>query len=111
MRLTQLRNLLAGTRPPQKTTLGTGTDGDTNFVSVETASGSGVPSQLFMPNGVADPLRHPSLWNRRLSGPVVQRVTPPVAGRWGEAGSIPGGISAPGFPSPPAINNHFLAPT
>ena len=55
VRLTQLRNLLAGTRPPQKTTFGTGTDGDTNYVSVETASGSGVPSKLFMPNGVADP--------------------------------------------------------
>ena len=44
VRLTQLRNLLAGTRPPQKTTFGTGTDGDTNFVSVETVAGSGVPS-------------------------------------------------------------------
>ena len=55
VRLTQLRNLLAGTRPPQKTTLGTGIDGDTNLVSVETASGSGVGSPLVMPNGVADP--------------------------------------------------------
>ena len=55
VRVTQLRNLLAGTRPPQKTTFGTGTDGDTNFVSVETASGSGTGNPLFMPNGVADP--------------------------------------------------------
>ena len=39
VRLTQLRNLLAGTRPPQKTTLGTGTDGETNYVSVRDGPG------------------------------------------------------------------------
>ena len=109
VRLTQLRNLLAGTRPPQKTTLGTGTDGDTNYVSVETAPGSGLPRlpPLVMPNGVADPADAPPVFGTDASGgPVVQRLTPPVAGRWGEADSIPGGISVPGFPSPPAINNY-----
>src|SRR5271157_3273836 len=109
VRLTQLRNLLAGTRPPQKTTLGTGTDGDTNYVSVETAPGSGLPRlpPLVMPNGVADPADAPPVFGTDASGgPVVQRLTPPVAGRWGEAESIPGGISVPGFPSPPAINNY-----
>ena len=109
VRLTQLRNLLAGTRPPQKTTLGTGTDGDTNYVSVETAPGSGLPRlpPLVMPNGVADPADAPPVFGTDASGgPVVQRLTPPVAGRWGEANSIPGGISVPGFPSPPAINNY-----
>ena len=94
VRVTQLRNLLAGTRPPQKTTFGTGTDGDTNFVSVETASGSGVPSKLFMPNGVADPY-DTFFGTDANNAPVVQRATPAVAGRWGEADSIPGGIYAP----------------
>ena len=109
VRLTQLRNLLAGTRPPQKTTLGTGTDGDTNFVSVETASGSGVPSQLYMPNGIADPADTPVFGTDANNAPVIQSVTPPVAGRWGEAGSIPGGVyaPAPGVASPPAINGYL----
>ena len=69
VRVTQLRNLLAGTRPPQKTTLGTGTDGDTNFVSVETASGSGVP-QYATSCPTALPTRYDTrLWNRRLGRP------------------------------------------
>ena len=107
VRLTQLRNLLAGTRPPQTTTFGTGTDGDTNFVSVETASGSSVGNPLFMPNGIADPADAPPVFGTDASGgPVVQRVTPAVAGRWGEAASIPGRISAPAVPSPPAINGY-----
>jgi len=105
VRVTQLRNLLAGTRPPQKTTFGTGTDGDTNFVSVETASGSGVPSQFPMPNGVADP--QDNAFGTDGNGfPVVLSATPPVAGRWGEAGSVPGGVYAPSLPNPPAINNY-----
>ena len=106
VRLTQLRNLLAGTRPPQKTTLRTGIDGDTNFVSVETASGSGVPSKPTSCPTASPTRTIPFLEPTPIGSPVVQRLTPPVAGRWGEADSIPGGISAPGFPSPPAINNY-----
>ena len=106
VRLTQLRNLLAGTRPPQKTSFGSGTDGDTNYVSMETALGSGSPNKLFIPNGVADPF-DTSPGTDANGNPYVLRLTPPVAGRWGEAGSIPGGLYDSNSPSPPAINNYL----
>ncbi len=106
VRLTQLRNLLAGTRPPQKDSFGSGTDGDTNYVLLESSKGSGVTNKFFMPNGVADNLD--TAFGMDTNGnPVVQRLTPPVAGRWGESGSIPGGVYDSNSPSPPAINNYL----
>ncbi|HKM56448.1 MAG TPA: hypothetical protein VJY33_23795 [Isosphaeraceae bacterium] len=109
VRVTQLRNLLAGTRPLQNTTIGLGTNGDSNYVFAEPAAGSGTSNQLYMPNGVADPYDTPVFATDASGAPVIQRATPPVAGRWGEAGSIPGGISAPGFATPPGINNSLGA--
>jgi large repetitive protein len=93
VRLTQLRNLLAGTRPqPNPTTFspaltdprGT-TNGDDNFVlGAWPGTGSGQP--YFMPNGIADTADILISTNP----PQVQRTTPAVPGRWGEAVSIPG---------------------
>ena len=96
VRLTQLRNLLAGTRPqtnPQAITVAAATaNGDTNFVQSNGAS-------LFMPNGIADLGIETAInaggsdqgafsdANNNLN---VVRTTPPVPGRWGEAQSIPG---------------------
>ncbi len=93
VRLTQLRNLLAGTRPqPNPTTSdplladprGT-TNGDDNFVfGAWPGIGGGQP--YYMPNGIADP-------GDILIGtnpPRVPRTTPAVPGRWGEAPWIPG---------------------
>ena len=93
VRLTQLRNLLAGTRPqPNPTTsdpLQTGptgtTNGDTNFV-FGAWSGTGGGQPCFMPNGVADP--GDTLIS--TNPPRVQRTTAAVPGRWGEGQLIPG---------------------
>ncbi|MGC8642550.1 MAG: hypothetical protein ACP5XB_22060, partial [Isosphaeraceae bacterium] len=105
VRITQLRNLLAGTRPPQKTSFGSYTNGDTNFVAAESSPGSGTGNPLFMPNGVADP--NDTVFGADANGnPVVLNQVPPVAGRWGEQGSIPGGIYAPSLGNPPAINGY-----
>ncbi len=106
VRLTQLRNILAGTRPPQKTSFGSGTDGDTNYVNSESAKGSSFLNPIYMPNGVADPLDS-SPGTDANGHPYVMRLTPPVAGRWGEPGSIPGGTFDSNSPSPPAINNYL----
>ncbi len=93
VRLTQLRNLLAGTRPqPNPTTPypaladphGT-TNGDDNFVfGAWPNKGGGQP--YFLPNGIADPGDVLISTNP----PQVQRTTPAVPGRWGEAPFIPG---------------------
>jgi large repetitive protein len=93
VRLTQLRNLLAGTRPqPNPTTSepqladpqGTN-NGDDNFVfGAWRDAGYGQP--YFMPNGIADPGDILISTNP----PRVQRLSPSVPGRWGEAVSIPG---------------------
>ncbi|MGC1723671.1 MAG: hypothetical protein WA746_32210, partial [Isosphaeraceae bacterium] len=93
VRLTQLRNLLAGTRPqPNPTTPypaladphGT-TNGDDNFVfGAWPGTGGGQP--YFMPNGIADPGDVLISTNP----PQVQRTTSAVPGRWGEAPFIPG---------------------
>ena len=56
VRLTQLRNLLAGTRP-RTGSFGTGTDGDTNFVFVQSVTARPQHAAFYMPNGVADPAR------------------------------------------------------
>jgi hypothetical protein len=105
VRVSQLRSLLAGIRPPQKTTFGSGVEGDTNFVSYESAAGSGTGAPLYMPNGVADPIDTAFATDPK-GAPVVLALTPAVPGRWGEADSIPGGILDPAAPSPPAISNY-----
>ena len=94
VRLTQLRNLLAGTRPqPNPTTSdpaladphGT-TNGDDNFVfGAWPGTGGGQP--YFMPNGIAEPGDDHLI---STNPPQVQRTTPAVPGRWGEAPVIPG---------------------
>lgn len=115
VRLTQLRNLLAGTRPqpnpvpstfagfPQPASISPmltdplgATNGDDNFVAFNNGQ------VYFMPNGQAE--------NAPIDIPVstgpneVVRVTTPVPGRWGEPQSIPGyGIINP-FPPPNFFN-------
>ncbi len=93
VRLTQLRNLLAGTRPQPNPTISEpmladpqGTNnGDDNFVfGAWPGTGGGQP--YFMPNGIADPGDILISTNP----PRVQRLAPAVPGRWGEAPSIPG---------------------
>ncbi len=95
VRLTQLRNLLAGTRPQvnpaQPDTSGT-INGDTNLVW-GSFSGRGAGSAYAFPNSMADlndvPVSSfPGPNNTTL--PLVQRTTSPVPGRWGEAPMIPG---------------------
>ena len=93
VRLTQLRNLLTGTRlalsPPN-----TAVNGDTNFVDYETSLGTGVVQQVPMPNSVADPT-DAAFFTDTSGKPYVRRLNPPVPGRWGEADSVTGGINAP----------------
>ena len=100
VRLTQLRNLLAGTRPqpnPMPSTISGfpqtslswpmvtdplgATNGDDNF----TAYNNG--QVYFMPNGVAE-ATFDILVNNNPN--QVARTTNPVPGRWGEAQSVPG---------------------
>ena len=51
-----------------------------------------------MPNNVADP--NDAVFGTDANGnPYVQRLNPPVAGRWGEADSVSGGIDAPNAPN------------
>ena len=87
VRLTQLRNLLAGTRAP-----GAG-NGETNVINWSTSPG--VLQQTNLPNGIADSFDG-SLQVDGNGFPYVVRTTSPVAGRWGEAQSIPGAA----FPNP-----------
>jgi len=97
VRLTQLRNLLAGTRPQQNPMPSSAaqypwisdptgsSNGDDNFVlGAWPNKGGGQP--YFMPNGIADFGDRPISTNP----PQVQRTTPAVPGRWGEAPWIPG---------------------
>ena len=98
VRLTQLRNLLAGTRPQQNPMPSSAaqypwisdptgsSNGDDNFVlGAWPNKGGGQP--YFMPNGIAEPgIDVPISTNP----PQVQRTTPAVPGRWGESPWIPG---------------------
>src|SRR5262249_45585489 len=99
--LTQLRNLLAGTRPQYNAFALTGTNNDTNYVYVNgSAIVPGTP--LFMPNGLYDPGDATF-----AGGNPAGRPTPAVAGRWGEEdgiptilnGAVPGGWPNPAPPS------------
>ena len=51
-----------------------------------------------MPNNVADP-NDAVIATDGNGNPYVQRMNPPVAGRWGEADSVSGGIDAPNAPN------------
>ena len=106
VRLTQLRNLLAGTRPqtnPGVPGLHPGlpdftghTNGDNNFILMNS-----VP--YFMPNSIAD---IGDVDGYGASPPnAVLRLTPPVAGRWGEVQSVPGYPTIPNPNSPPPYLN------
>ncbi len=100
VRLTQLRNLLAGTRPqlnpipipPSAANL----NNDNNVVFGSFGGTSGM--YYFMPNGIADngttTINMATVIENSVMGPtgspLVSRPTPPVGGRWGEASSVPG---------------------
>ena len=94
VRLTQLRNLLTGTRPQTNPgvpghSLGapdlTGqVNGDNNFVAMGGTA-------YFMPNSIADIGDVDMNGNNPpAAGVGVLRLTPAVAGRWGESESVPG---------------------
>ena len=106
MRLTQLRNILAGTRPQTNPKNGgiVTSNGDNNFALIN-GTGVGQSTRYFMPNGIAEiadangnPIDAYQTDPNTLL-PYVERNSPPVPGRWGEAQSIPG---VP-FPNPTGI--------
>jgi hypothetical protein len=80
--VTQLRNLLAGTRPQANPSAPDGTNQDSNFVLVDGA-------RYYLPNNVADPTDAGTL-----------RAGLAVPGRWGESGLIP--ATLPKWPEAPA---------
>ncbi len=96
VRLTQLRNLLAGTRANDSTFQ---TNGESNTVfSSNSLTAGQVP--VLLPNGIAD-LGDVSTGGAvgidpGTSLPYVVRTSTPIPGRWGEGQSIPGGQ----FPNP-----------
>ena len=94
VRLTQLRNLLTGTRPqttpgvpglsPGAPDLTGQVNGDNNFVAMGGTA-------YFMPNSIADIGDVDMNGNNPpAAGVGVLRMTPAVAGRWGESQSVPG---------------------
>ena len=87
--LTQLRNLLAGTRPYAPNT-GVEDLNEINFGS----DGAGGYNTFHLPNGVGD--------QKDVVAPQVgvYNPSPAVAGRWGEEEIIPGGSNNP-IPVPP----------
>jgi hypothetical protein len=108
VRLTQIRNLLAGTRPqanPAQPDLTGQINGDNNFVLWNNNATTPIP--YFMPNGIADQL--PTSTDVDGYGAVppnaVLRLTTPVPGRWGESQQIPGYPTIPSpTPPPPFLN-------
>jgi hypothetical protein len=92
VRLTQLRNLLAGTRPQNNpTTYNTANNADTDYVLYNTGLAAQQP--YYMPNGSAAPVGFNidfSTADPNTGLPYLARSTQPVPGRWGEAQSIPG---------------------
>ncbi|MGO9921897.1 MAG: hypothetical protein ACLQIB_45285 [Isosphaeraceae bacterium] len=103
VRLTQFRNLLAGTRPP-----GAGNN-DTNYVY--SSSGPSLGGLSFpLPNGIAD---GGDTTQTDSNGNVyVTRTTQPVPGRWGEAQAVPGvPFANPNYvmnPTPPGPPYQFV---
>jgi hypothetical protein len=114
VRLTQLRNILAGTRPqpfpvpsslaqtPIKNDSKGIFNGDDNYVygSFPGAAYPGGTSgqQYYLPNGIADNADVSSGYTDANGLPLIQRQTAPIGGRWGEQASVPG---IP-FPNPAA---------
>jgi hypothetical protein len=106
--LTQLRNILAGTRPQSSLT------GYNPFQSAnDDANSVMVNGQAwYLPNNVLDPFD-----NNQSNGTYVARLTDPVAGRWGEERFVPnavplnpyGGAQIPPYPSLFAFNNFIRA--
>ncbi len=101
VRLTQLRNLLAGTRPqPLPWPPNGSANGDMNYAYYTSASGlpatATTPLPYFMPNGIADTqsASFPDVFTTDGNGfAYVLRTTPPVAGRWGaRLQSVAGGF-------------------
>ena len=87
VRLTQLRNLLSGTRPNDTS----GVTGDKNYVYYN--NGSSNQQNLRMPNGIADlgASSDDTLYDGREHGNVyVTRTNQAVPGRWGEPQAVPG---------------------
>ncbi len=78
---TQLRNLLAGTRPSTSPSIGL--VGDTNFVL---SNGQRYP----LPNGIADSSDGFTVATTTSSPGYVYQLSSPVAGRWGEESFVPG---------------------
>ena len=109
VRLTQLRNLLAGTRPQRNPFAADTTgqmNGDNNYVAFNN-------NPYFMPNGGLDSSDTDTAGNYPASNGQVARLTPPVAGRWGEAQSIPGYVKDPNsmatFPANGFANYYVVA--
>ncbi len=93
VRLTQLRNLLAGTRPQTNPlNANTATNGDRNIIYGSWGGQTNAGAPYYLPNGIADQadVSQPYSPSPNVTFPLVQRLTPPVAGRWGEASSIAG---------------------
>ncbi len=101
VRLTQLRNLLAGTRPqtnPLSAANGS-INGDANLIFGAFGGSASGQSYVF-PNSIADypiTLQNgtvlgdiPSSFTDPAGNILVQRTTAPVGGRWGEAASVSG---------------------
>ncbi len=111
VRLTQLRNLLAGTRTADPSLV---TNGESNNVLYSTSlTNAQVP--LPFPNGIADigditntvalGLPTPTVGiDPGTNMPVVFRSSAPIPGRWGEGQSVPG-ASLPN-PFAPAMNTN-----
>src|SRR5262249_18676685 len=97
VRLTQLRNLLTGTRPATDRFAPTisADNGDANWVLVDGA-------RYYLPNKVADAEDY--LYASNPSR--VLRQAAPVPGRWGEAHLVPGAIDNPVTPE---FNNFIRA--
>jgi hypothetical protein len=93
VRLTQLRNLLAGTRPQPNPTTSDPVladpqgkiNGDDNLV-FGGWPGAGAGQPYYLPNGIAD--AGDVLFS--TNPPLVRRTSPAVPGRWGEAPWVPG---------------------
>lgn len=105
VRLTQLRNLLTGTRPASDLlNPDFNANGDANWVQVGQhldATGAVVPNQIFMPNGQYDASADVLNGVDPASGnPAVVRNTQPVAGRWGEGDLVQGIITKTKWDNP-----------
>ena len=108
VRLTQLRNLLTGTRPqadPFAPTINA-QNGDANWVLVDGA-------RYYLPNNVADAEDVPVCVQPE---PTFCETRLPLPGRWGEADLVPGSAENPvtdrvqQFDSSRAVNRSVLTP-